>query len=75
MAAHLAKAGLSVKASFKPTRDGWELPVTPVIQAVGPIAEEHSELADDARSMAAGLEAAPDAVGKYWNRLLWVATK
>lgn len=68
----IEKLGFQVKGYFVSTKEDWELYIKPVYIAMREIIESKSELAEEAQRVMNGFKAEYDAVGQYWNMVLWV---
>jgi cyclopropane fatty-acyl-phospholipid synthase-like methyltransferase len=68
----MEKLGFQVKGSFVSTKEDWEFYIKPVYIAMREIIESKSELAEEAQRVMDGFKAEYDAVGQYWNMVLWV---
>jgi cyclopropane fatty-acyl-phospholipid synthase-like methyltransferase len=69
----MEKSGFQVIERFVSSKEDWELYVGPVYTAMQEITASKSELASEAKKVVKGFKAECDAVGRYWNMLLWVA--
>lgn len=68
----MEKLGFQVKRYFVSTKDDWELYIQPVSLAMQEIIEGTSDRAEAAQQVINGFKAEYDAVGQYWNMVLWV---
>ncbi|MCK4953508.1 class I SAM-dependent methyltransferase [Candidatus Bathyarchaeota archaeon] len=64
--------GFQIQGDFVSKKEDWELYIKPVFIAMREIIESHSELAEEAQKTMNAFEAEHDAVGKYWEMILWV---
>jgi len=62
-----------VLGHFVSSKEDWELYVRPIYIAMHEIIESESELAEEAQRVMNGFKAEYDAVGQYWDMVLWVA--
>jgi hypothetical protein len=69
----IGEYGFQVLGNFVSSKEDWELYVRPIYTSMQRIIISKSELADEARKVMDGFKAEYDAVGQYWNMLLWVA--
>jgi cyclopropane fatty-acyl-phospholipid synthase-like methyltransferase len=65
--------GFRVLRRFVSSREDWESYVRPVYVAMREIIENKRELAGEAQEVINEFKAEYDAVGRYWDMLLWVA--
>jgi len=69
----MEKLGFQIKGYFVSTKEDWELYIRPVYIAMREIIESKIELAEKAQKIISAFKAEYDAVGKYWNMILWIA--
>jgi cyclopropane fatty-acyl-phospholipid synthase-like methyltransferase len=69
----MEESGFRVLGHFTSSKEDWELYVRPVYTTMQEIIESRSKLAGEAQKIVDGFKAESDAVGQYWNMLLWVA--
>jgi 2-polyprenyl-3-methyl-5-hydroxy-6-metoxy-1,4-benzoquinol methylase len=68
----MGEFGFQVLGHFVSSKEDWELYVGPVYVAMREIIESEDELAEKARTVMNGFKAECDAVGQYWDMVLWV---
>ena len=68
----LGQTGFQLLGHFVSSKEDWELYVRPIYIAMREIIESESELADEARRVMNGFGAEYEAVGQYWDVILWV---
>lgn len=64
--------GFRVKCSFVSSKEDWEFYIKPVYIAMQEIIKRESKLAEEAKKIINGFKAEYEAVGKYWDMILWV---
>jgi len=69
----LGQTGFQVLGHFVSSKEDWELYVRPIYIAMHEIIESESELADEAQRVINNFRAEYEAVGQYWDMVLWVA--
>jgi cyclopropane fatty-acyl-phospholipid synthase-like methyltransferase len=69
----MGEFGFQVLGHFVSSKEDWELYVDPIYIAMNEIIESKSELAEQARTVMNGFKAEYDAVGQYWDMVLWVS--
>jgi cyclopropane fatty-acyl-phospholipid synthase-like methyltransferase len=69
----MESCGFRVLSHFVSSKEDWELYVRPVYVAMREIIENKRELAGEAQEVINEFKAEYDAVGRYWDMLLWVA--
>jgi cyclopropane fatty-acyl-phospholipid synthase-like methyltransferase len=69
----MKECGFRVLRRFVSSKEDWQLYVRPVYVSMREIIEKKRKLAGEAQEIIDGFKAECDAVGKYWNMLLWVA--
>lgn len=68
----MGESKFQVLGHFVSSKEDWELYVRPIYIAMNEIIENTSELAEEAQRVMNGFKAEYDAVGQYWNMVLWV---
>jgi len=68
----LGQTGFQVLGHFVSSKEDWELYVRPIYIAMREIIKSKSELADEAQRVMNSFSAEYEAVGQYWNMVLWV---
>jgi ubiquinone/menaquinone biosynthesis C-methylase UbiE len=69
----LEQTEFQVLGHFVSSKEDWELYVRPVYIAMREIIESRSKLRDEARRVMNGFRTECEAVGQYWDMVLWVA--
>lgn len=57
---------------FVSSKQDWELYIRPIFIAMHEIIESESEFAEEAQKVMSNFKAEYNAVGQYWNMVLWV---
>ena len=68
----MEKNGFRVKGSFVSSKEDWEFYIKPIYIAMQEIIESKSKLAKEAQKILDSFKAEYEAVGKYWDMILWV---
>jgi cyclopropane fatty-acyl-phospholipid synthase-like methyltransferase len=68
----MEKNGFRVKGSFVSSKEDWEFYIKPIYIAMQEIIESKSKLAKEAQKILDSFNAEYEAVGKYWDMILWV---
>lgn len=68
----MKESRFQVLGYFVSLKEDWELYVKPIYIAMHEIVEIESELAEEAQRVMNGFEAEYNAVGQYWDMVLWV---
>lgn len=68
----MVESRFQVLGHFVSSKEDWELYVNPIYIAMHEIIESESELAEEAQRVIDGFKAEYDAVGQYWDMVLWV---
>jgi len=68
----MGESKFRVLGHFVSSKEDWELYVKPIYIAMHEIVESESELAEEAQRVMNGFEAEYNAVGQYWDMVLWV---
>jgi cyclopropane fatty-acyl-phospholipid synthase-like methyltransferase len=68
----MEKLGFQVQGYFVSSKEDWELYIRLVYIAMREIIESKSELAEEAQKIMNGFKAEYDAVGQYWDMILWI---
>jgi len=68
----MVESRFQVLGHFVSSKEDWELYVSPIYIAMHEIIESESELAEEAQRVIDGFKAEYDAVGQYWDMVLWV---
>ena len=68
----MEKNGFRVKGSFVSSKEDWEFYIKPIYIAMQEIIESKSKLAKEAQKILDSFKAEYEAVGKYWDIILWV---
>jgi SAM-dependent methyltransferase len=68
----LGQTEFQLLGHFVSSKEDWELYVRPIYIAMREIIESESELADEARRVMNGFGAEYEAVGQYWDVILWI---
>lgn len=69
----MEKLGFQVKGSFVSSKEDWEFYIKPVSIAMREIIEKESKLAEEAQKIIKSFKAEYEAVGKYWDMILWIS--
>jgi len=69
----MEKIGFQVKGSFVSSKEDWEFYIKPVSIAMHEIIEKEGKLAETAQKIIKSFKAEYEAVGKYWDMILWIA--
>ena len=64
--------GFQVVRYFVSSKEDWDLYIRPVNTAMQEIIENKSDLAEEAKGIIRSFKSEYDAVGRYWNMILWV---
>lgn len=68
----MRESGLQALGHFVSSKEDWELYIGPIFIAMHEIIESESKLAEKAQKVMSGFKAEYDAVGQYWDMVLWV---
>ena len=68
----LEQTGFQVLGHFVSAKEDWELYVRPTYISMHEIIESESEFKEEAQRVMNGFKAEYDAVGQYWDMVLWV---
>ncbi|UCC33728.1 MAG: class I SAM-dependent methyltransferase [Candidatus Bathyarchaeota archaeon] len=69
----MGESGFHVLGSLASSKEDWEIYVRPIYVAMHEIIDDKDELSEEAQRVIDGFIAEYDAVGHYWDMILWVA--